>query len=684
MARLLGRCETVGGRIGTRDTCGRILLYAWIAVVLGFSPGLAQAGFTDRTSTLFPTTGETITGWPASWADYNNDGYVDVSIYGRLFRNNAGAGFTFVGYAGDIWGDYNNDGRLDAYGYTSDTLNRNLSTGSTTSFDRPITMPPLAAGGDVSNGTNRGASWADFDGDGYIDLYVTGYETGGMAPYDDTLMMNNSATSCTGSTISPWAANARGVTSCDWDEDGDMDVYVSNYWLTANRLWRNDGTGSFTNVASSHNATAGSGHSIGAAWGDIDNDGDFDLFAGNFSHYGQPQSRFLENRGSGFDYAFTDKGTCGVSWVESYASPTLGDYDNDGDLDLFFTAVYTSDSRLYRNDGNWNFTNVTAAEGLSGQGPTYQAAWADFDNDGDLDLVTNGRIFVNNGNANHWLKVHLQGDGVSVNAAAIGAQVRLDVPGLGTITRQVETVTGESNQNDPTMHFGLGSHSSPVQMEIRWPDGTTRTYTVNVDQTLTISMESPPPLDLYAGVVGGHGTVEPMSGTYEWDTVVTLTATPDLCYRVKAWNGTNDDGSTSNVNTVTMTGDYKIVTVEFEIIPYTITKTLLSAGFETSEGYSGSSDGSDELLVQGYLGDTSNQQDWYGEMYIAGSQISNAAVVSDDVAHSGTACYRVQYRHDNDPVVSVPRERRYRRPTGNEQSAHAYLRSFQHQRGCPR
>ncbi|MDP7743882.1 MAG: VCBS repeat-containing protein, partial [Lentisphaeria bacterium] len=200
------------------------------------------------------------------------------------------------------------------------------------------------------------------------------------------------------------------------------------------------------------------GHTIGSAWGDFDNDGYLDLFVGNFSHSASYQDRpqFLRNPGAAGGAFQLMKTLDGADWQESYASPALGDYDNDGDLDLFFTTVYGGDSPvLYRNDGNWNFTNVTAAEGLSGLGPTYQAAWADIDNDGDLDLATGGKIFVNNvtdpteGNSNHWLRVHLRGDGTTINGAAIGSEVRISVGGK-TLTRQVEGGTGEGNQNDLT------------------------------------------------------------------------------------------------------------------------------------------------------------------------------------------------------------------------------------------
>jgi hypothetical protein len=280
---------------------------------------------------------------------------------------------------------------------------------------------------------------------------------------------------------------SRGVTACDFDQDGDLDVYVSNYRLQPNRLWVNDGSGGWQDVAAERGATATSpgfrgGHSIGAAWGDFDNDGLIDLFAGNFAHVDnrgdQPKSRFLRNLGPQQGFRFEDRGTCGVFYQESYASPAAGDFDNDGRLDLFFTTVYgtasfgkKNNAVLFQNRGPFQVVDVTGESGLADLPPTYQAAWADYDNDGDLDLLTAGKLFRNGGTKSHWIKVRLHDAGSVVNRSAIGAQVRILV-GDQTLTRQVEAGTGEGNQNDLTLHFGLDDNAAPVTLEVFWPDGT--------------------------------------------------------------------------------------------------------------------------------------------------------------------------------------------------------------------
>ena len=118
-------------------------------------------------------------------------------------------------------------------------------------------------------------------------------------------------------------------------------------------------------------------------------------------------------------------------------------------------------------------------------GANEQGAWADIDKDGDLDLFSGGRLFRNSGNSNHWLKVRLEGKG-KVNRAAIGAQVRIKCGGK-ILTRQVEGSTGESNQNDLVLHFGLGDQTGPVEMKIRWPDGTKKRKKVTkVDRLIVV------------------------------------------------------------------------------------------------------------------------------------------------------------------------------------------------------
>ena len=433
----------------------------------------AAVVFKDRTAELGLALGSDA----ACWVDVDNDGWVDLCASGAVWKNNFGKRFAKLAEVGSVVaGDFDNDGLADLFSWSRLRLYRNI--GGTNFLEFKLPQLPKCV--------SRGACWGDFNDDGFIDLYIGGFEDWEAGITYPDLILTNSQGKAFQLAWSETRYRARGVTACDFDRDGDLDIYVSNYRLQPNLLWLNDGTGHFKEMAAAYNAAATSpgfegGHSIGAAWGDFDNDGNIDLFAGNFAHVDdrgdQPKSRFLRNLGPPKQHVFQDLGPCGVFYQESYASPAGSDYDNDGNLDIFFTTVYetASFSRknhpvLFHNQGGFVFADATASANLASLGPTSQAAWADFDHDGQLDLVAAGRLYANQGGTNHWLSVRLHGDGRVVNQSAIGAQVRIRIRNQ-ILTRQVEAGTGEGNQNDLALHFGLGQHSEPVDLEIFWPSG---------------------------------------------------------------------------------------------------------------------------------------------------------------------------------------------------------------------
>ena len=186
----------------------------------------------------------------------------------------------------------------------------------------------------------------------------------------------------------------------------------------------------------------------------------------------------------------------GLEWQESFASAALGDYDNDGDLDLYFTTVYAVGSGsiknfpvLYSNQGSWKFKNITKDESLPDLPPTYQSAWADIDNDGDLDLCTAGKLFRNDAQRGHWIQLQLVGNGTEVSRSAFGAVARIRL-GDQVLTRFVEPGTGEGNQSDARLHFGLGGQEESVLVEITWPGGKQQTVgSLAVDQQHRVVME---------------------------------------------------------------------------------------------------------------------------------------------------------------------------------------------------
>lgn len=459
-----------------------ILLLVLVTARLTFAqaegpPTRTRSGFEDVTARV----GLSISTDAACWADLDGDGWVDLCVSGGVWRNERGKRFSRVAdVPSSVAADFDNDGRIDLFSWAARRLYRNED-------GMKFTVVPIP---DLPPSLSRGACWGDFDGDGFVDLFVGGYEDWGKGitwPFQILLNQNGKGLRLHRSEST---RRARGVTACDFDRDGDLDVYVSNYRLQPNHLWRNDGAATFSDVATELGVVAtsegfGGGHSIGSAWGDFDGDGLIDLFVGNFAHVDergdQPKSRFLKNRGPAHGFAFEDLGTCGVHYQESYATPAAGDYDNDGHLDLFFTTVYgvASFKRpnhpvLFRGNGKFTFKDVSEESGLAKLPPTYQAAWADFDNDGALDLISGGKLFRNLGGPSSWIELRLRGDGKGVNRSAIGAQVRVRF-GDRMATRQVEAGTGEGNQNDLTLHFGLGTYPGPVDVEIRWPDGKEQT-----------------------------------------------------------------------------------------------------------------------------------------------------------------------------------------------------------------
>ncbi len=429
-------------------------------------------------------------GGTVSFVDFNNDGHIDINAGPQLWINSGDGTFKGLenpGLPGNcVWADINNDGYKDAFCYSGpgylflNDKGQGLKNISDNIPDSPTKV-------------SLGATMGDFNGDGFVDIYVGGYETPGYL--HDAMFFNNGDTTFkevwrTLGTTMP----ARGITTADFDEDGDLDIYVSNYRLVPNTLWQNDGKGNFTQVEKSKKVDGDGGlgawgHTIGSSFGDLDNDGHLDLFVGNFSHPPAYQDRpkFLRNLGREQAFAYQDlTAQAGLAWQESFASPTLGDFDNDGLLDLYFTTVYPGDHCvLYRNTGDFRFKDVTSESGISAD-LTYQAAWADIDNDGDLDLATRGRIYRNNTPRKNYLKVSLIGSG-KFDPNAIGASVRIRL-GEQTLTRQVTSSTGQGNANSPVLHFGLGTHTDKLTAKIRWLGGGTKTVelTPNTEHKITL------------------------------------------------------------------------------------------------------------------------------------------------------------------------------------------------------
>jgi hypothetical protein len=448
-------------------------------------------------------------GGGVAWGDYDNDGDLDLYVANagsnnRLYRNNgASSNWSFTeAYPnapiadpglgkGVAWGDYDNDGDLDLalanYNEANGRFFRNDLDGSgartfadVTQSARPLITDDAGAG--------LGVAWGDYDNDGYLDLYMTNEGTHPNAASTNKvnrLYHNNRDGTFTDLGNSTGIAadfgtqgSSRGAAWGDYDNDGDLDLYLATSIGEQNRLYRNDldidGSRRFNNVGGS----VGVGdieQGFGVAWGDYDNDGDLDLYVANGS--GQ-ENRLYQNDNAGTSFVnvgvsakVNDTGEGqGVAW---------GDYDNDGDLDLYLTNVRGT-NRLYQNNGDRTFAEV----GVSAMGSVREdgrgAAWGDYDNDGDLDLyvVNEGcanRLYQNTAPApNRFLTVKLVG--TQSNRDGIGARV-IAKTGTKQQRRDVDGGSGLFSQPSLPVEFGFGSTATVDELSIRWPSGTVQTLT---------------------------------------------------------------------------------------------------------------------------------------------------------------------------------------------------------------
>ncbi len=456
-----------------------------------------------------------------AWGDYNNDGFQDLLINGgRLFRNNGLPDYTFTevthltgisGSGNGAWADYDNDGYLDFYCTGTDTLWHN--TGAP---DYNFEDSTIDAGLERDEYPTTAIGWGDYDLDGYLDMYITNgedYNDGNPIYFPDFLWHNNGDGTFSNVTLSSGIRNfggpyyGRGVSWGDYDNDGWPDIYISNYRISPNWLFHNNRNGTFTDIAlekgvageeSQRMGTTYYAHTVGSAWADLDNDGDLDLFESDLAHkdlYRGPicgDSQLYRNDGPANEYSFTDvrassgipEKNIGGGEDELYVGIAIADFDNDGFQDLFIPQIYDleySYSYLYRNNGDWTFTNVSDIVGVLVWN-TYGGAWCDYNNDGFLDLVTGGKgtaepnasyevhLYRNNGNTNSWLHIKLVGHYFNKNA--VGVRVRAIAENGLVQVRELEGGMGcHSSQNSMTLEFGFGSYSGTVDLEVIWPSG---------------------------------------------------------------------------------------------------------------------------------------------------------------------------------------------------------------------
>lgn len=408
--------------------------------------------------------------------DYNNDGYPDIYIsnYGPnvLYKNNGNGTFTNetkkAGVAGNmcsvgaVWFDYDNDGLLDLYVGNYLTFDPNYKY-----YYAPDGFPgPMAYD-----------SEPDFL-----------YHNKGNGTFEDV-------TKAMG--IIDIDGRAMGVGAADYDNDGFVDLYVANDH-TLNYLFHNEGGKKFVNKGTMSGTAFGQAGeatiSMSVDFADYNGDGLLDIFVSDDSY-----CSLYQNAGNG---VFTDKTNfAGISMPAAQFvgwSSSFMDYDNDGDPDIFKTNgalkhLYGHEDQLFENTGDGKFKDVSVDRGryfreeYVGRG----ACLGDYDNDGDFDIYivnlnSRGILLRNNkGNENNWLLIRLTGR--ESNRDGIGARVKIISGGIAQ-TAQKKSTTGYLSQNDPRMHFGIGKNEMIEKIEIKWPSGKTQELeNIKANQILSIT-----------------------------------------------------------------------------------------------------------------------------------------------------------------------------------------------------
>ena len=462
----------------------------WGTSVTPPSPVPDFTGFTRITSGPVVTDGGSSMG--CAWGDYNGDGLPDLFIANDdgennfLYMNSGGGAFTKVStgpvvtdggrsFAGS-WGDYDNDGDLDLYVANIAGEANFLYTNNGSGTFTKVTSGDIVTDTDRSNG----CAWADYDNDGNLDLFVAN-----NAGDDNRLYRNNgdgTFTKITSGDVVNDGGNSVTGGWCDYDLDGDMDLFVANNGGENNFLYSNNGDGTFTKETSSVVAGDG-GESWSVSWGDYNNDGFPDLFVGNNFE----QNFLYQNNGDG-TFTKVSSGEV-VTGNDHTRGSSWGDINRDGYLDLF-ASNRQEDGYVYMNNGNGTFTKYKT-DVVDSRG----CAFADYDGDGDPDLcaVDNGAnnvLYENtSGGSNHWLSVRCIGT-VS-NTSALGARIYSKAtPGGSPMkqTRQILGQTGFGGQNRLEAEFGLGNAVIVDSIKIYWPSGIYwDTTNVAADQMLTIT-----------------------------------------------------------------------------------------------------------------------------------------------------------------------------------------------------
>jgi gliding motility-associated-like protein len=474
---------------------------AHVQAQVNFTP--VNAAFLDSQSYLNGVT----------WIDADNDNDLDVCVSGfsgappdwvnetEIFLNDGNGNFTPSGWITSShkngmrhgWADIDNDDDPDLY--LAATWNQNdinqLWINNVGSFTLNQTSGATPNTAQPYEGT---VSWADYNNDGWVDLFLPRWNN-----LKNRLFRNNGngtfSEVTAGQLVNDLAWTSGGFW-CDFDNDRDQDIFVVNYQIGpvnpgTNDLYRNNGNGTFTKMTGAGPIVTVPERGRSANWVDVNNDGRPDLFVCN--EFGQDLLHINQGNGTFFTLPVGDAGH--ASWSSNW-----GDYDNDGDQDAITIGVWGM-SRFWQNDGQGNLTDISASypgifQLLIGGSTSNGIVWTDANLDGWLDLhitqpfTAADHFFLNDGKpCGSWLEIKCTG--IESNHSAIGTTIRAKATINGSPVwqmRQVSAQTASTANNPMWQHFGFGDAAFVDSLIVEWPSGETCVFTqVPVRQVLAIS-----------------------------------------------------------------------------------------------------------------------------------------------------------------------------------------------------
>lgn len=459
--------------------------------------------FTQFTKVVGPITTTLSDSRSVNFIDLNNDDWDDVFISNGksggqkdlLYLNDQSGQFIQITDMdlvnqskpsdGASFADYNQDGFIDAivsnwYGYMDD-LFLNDGNGKLMLNNNAGIAPSSYA---------ETAVFCDYNNDGLLDIYVT---TSGGTKINHLYknLGNNKFERITSNKILEGAKASRAAIWSDLNNDGHLDLVVTNEGTSTNDIFMGFGGDVFQRYNAS-NILSKAESSITASVGDIDNDGDMDMFIGNSGYFKPLKGSLYKNENGVFQ--LDNSNALSLNERCTFGS-SFSDYDNDGFLDLLLSNGFCNNNmkdQLFKNNGDGSFTEVSHLMPTDNV-CSYGCAWGDANNDGfldiaiancknnDADIENPNTLLLNTPNGNHWVKIKLVG--VENNTNGIGARITVKAK-IGSVEmtqiREISGQSGYSGQNSLIAHFGLKDASIADSVIVRWPNGKIQILT-NLD-----------------------------------------------------------------------------------------------------------------------------------------------------------------------------------------------------------